>query len=315
MRMAWGLVLVALLLLSGPGHGAATSLGVVAFQMSAATAGRATKAIEASGEDKGWDVTLADAQGSSANCAAQIRRLLGAGANALILVMVPLPELAGPLAEAAAKKVPVITVMSGASTNVLVDVAVNEYIVGAQMAVELLGLMRFSGSVAMVREPDRVATRIRGKVMDLALGETPGVKLVGSYDVRKEQGWSDDFARRLPALLPRDAAKPQALWAATDAAAFVADDALRALGYKKGQLLLTGIDGSQEAFRRIRDPDSLMTATIAIPYELLGESAADAMEDTLAGVPKEQIASGPYLFVDTVIVDRNNVPAEGEWPW
>ena len=141
------------------------------------------------------------------------------------------------------------------------------------------------------------------------------MRLVGSLDMAGAQGSVDHLTGRLAALLPGDAAKPQAVWAATDAAAFAVDDALRAMGFKKGQVLLAGVGGSQEAFGRIRDPDSLMTATVAIPYELLGETAADAMEDTLAGMPKDQIVTGPYLFVDTVVVDKNNVPAEGEWPW
>ncbi len=296
-------------------RGSATSLGVIGFQLADAAAERAARAIEASGQDKGWEVSLADAQGSGADLSAQILKALGAGANALILVKAPLSELAGPLKEAAAKKVPVISVMSGTSPGVLMDVTVNEYVVGAELATELLGLMTYTGSVAMVRDQSRVATRIRGKLMDLVLAETPAVRLVGSLDMAGAQESVDHLTGRLATLLPGDAAKPQAVWAATDAAAFAVDDALRAMGFKKGQVLLAGIGGSQEAFGRIRDPDSLMTATVAIPYELLGETAADAMEDTLAGMPKDQIVTGPYLFVDTVVVDKNNVPAEGEWPW
>jgi simple sugar transport system substrate-binding protein/ribose transport system substrate-binding protein len=313
--MAWGVALAALLLLGWPGGASATSLGVVSFQLADVAAERISRSIEASARDKGWDVTVADARGSNADLASLILKTLGSGANALILIKAPLSALGGPLEEAAAKKVPVISVMSGASPSVLLDVAVNEYVTGAQIATELLGLMGYTGSLAMVREPNRPVTAIRAKVMDLVLSGTPAVRLLGSYDMASERRSPDELKSRLSALLAADAPKPQAVWAATDDAAFAADDALRAMGYKKGQVLLTGIGGSQEAFRRIRDPGSLMIATVVIPYELLGETAADAMEDTLAKVPKDQITTGPFLFVDTVVVDKMNVPAEGEWPW
>ncbi len=312
---AAGVGLAVLLCLCCGARGSATTLGVIGFQLADAASERTASAIEASGEDKGWAVTLADAKGSAADLSAQILKALGAGANALILVKAPLSDLAAPLKEAAAKKVPVISVMSGSSPGVLMDVTVNEYVVGAELATELLGLMSYTGSVAMVRDQSQVATRIRGKLMDLVLGETPAVRLLGSLDMTGAQQSKDDLKDRLATLLPGDAAEPRAVWAASDAAAFAVDDALRAMGFKKGQVLLAGVGGSQEAFGRIRDPDSLMTATVAIPYELLGETAADAMEDTLSGMPKDQIATGPYLFVDTVVVDKNNVPAEGEWPW
>jgi hypothetical protein len=47
----------------------------------------------------------------------------------------------------------------------------------------------------------------------------------------------------------------------------------------------------------------------------MGEAAVDALDDILAGTPKSDITPGPYLFMDAVLVDANNVPAEGEWPW
>ena len=47
----------------------------------------------------------------------------------------------------------------------------------------------------------------------------------------------------------------------------------------------------------------------------MGEAAVDALDDILSGTPKNEITPGPYLFMDAVLVDANNVPAEGEWPW
>jgi ABC-type sugar transport system substrate-binding protein len=68
-------------------------------------------------------------------------------------------------------------------------------------------------------------------------------------------------------------------------------------------------------FDRLRDQDGLLAATLAIPYELLGEAAVDALDDLMAGTPPRQVTPGPYLYIDPVLVDRNNVPGPDELPW
>ena len=82
-----------------------------------------------------------------------------------------------------------------------------------------------------------------------------------------------------------------------------------------GEVLLTGVDGGQEVFARIRDPRSLMTATVAIPFEVMGEQAVEAIDGILQGTDPGEFTRGPFLYMDAVLVDSSNVPAEGEWPW
>jgi ABC-type sugar transport system substrate-binding protein len=119
----------------------------------------------------------------------------------------------------------------------------------------------------------------------------------------------------MESLLLKHAGAVDAIWASFDGQAFVIDDLLQAQGLGKGDVWLTGVDGGQETFRRIRDPLSLMTATVAIPFELMGEAAVDSLERVMDGTPKEHITPGPYLFMSAVLVDSSNVPPEGEWPW
>jgi simple sugar transport system substrate-binding protein/ribose transport system substrate-binding protein len=76
------------------------------------------------------------------------------------------------------------------------------------------------------------------------------------------------------------------------------------------------MDGGQETFRRIRDPGSLMVATVAVPFELMGTKAVEAIDHIVAqGGKKEDIVAGPYMLMPAVLVDRSNVPADGKWPW
>jgi simple sugar transport system substrate-binding protein/ribose transport system substrate-binding protein len=77
---------------------------------------------------------------------------------------------------------------------------------------------------------------------------------------------------------------------------------------KKGDLTLVSIDGGPEAYRRIADPASLLSATVSIPFEELGNAAVDAMQViAVSGKPKASVVAGPYLFMDAVLVDANNV--------
>ena len=315
MRTLVTLAAAAAIALAAPAPAGAVKLGIVAFQMSAETHARTANAAKAAAEDKGWEVTLLNSAGSVPDHAAQIENLVQKGVDAIVLAMGKPLQAEAQLAAAAAKKIPVVTVMSGTSPHTLFDVTVNEFEVGAKIGVYLLGLMNYQGNILMSRYEGHQGTKIRGRVMDIILEENTGVKVLGTHSMARTQSWREDVKAGMEALILRHAGQFQAIWASFDGQAFVIDDILQAQGYKKGQVFLTGVDGGQEAFRRIRDPNSLFTATVAIPFELMGEAAVDALDDILSGTPKNEITPGPYLFMDAVLVDANNVPAEGEWPW
>jgi ABC-type sugar transport system substrate-binding protein len=309
------LAAAAAVLLAAPAPAGAVKLGIVAFQMSAETHARTANAAKAAAEDKGWEVTLLNSAGSVPDHAAQIENLVQKGVDAILLAMGKPLQAEAQLKAAAAKKIPVVTVMSGTSPHTLFDVTVNEFEVGAKIGVYLLGLLNYQGNILMSRYEGHGGTKIRGRVMDIILEENTGVKVLGTHAMARTQSWREDVKAGMEALILRHAGQFQAIWASFDGQAFVIDDILQAQGYKKGQVFLTGVDGGQEAFRRIRDPNSLFTATVAIPFELMGEAAVDSLDDILSGTPKSEITPGPYLFMDAVLVDANNVPAEGEWPW
>ncbi len=218
----------------------------------------------------------------------------------------------------AAKKagIPVVTVMSGTNPNALFDITVNEYQVGAQAALYLLGIMNYQGEIMTERFESHTGCRIRGKVLDVVLSENPSVKVVGSHTMARTNSWREDVKAGMEALLLKNQGKFQAVWASFDAQAFVIDDILSQQGVKKGEIALVSIDGGQEVFRRIRDPKSLMTATVAIPFEQMGKAAVESVDQVVnQGKKREALVQGPYMWLDAVLVDKHNVPAEGQWPW
>lgn len=292
-----------------------TELGIIAFQMSSDTHARTANAAVEQAKSKGIEVTLLNSEGAVPKHAEQLDTLIQKGVDGILLAMGKTQQLETQLAAAQEKGIPVITVMSGSSPYTAFDVNVNEAAAGARIGMHLLGLIDYQGGLMMQRYEGHGGTRMRGRIMDVILEENTGVSLIGSHTMAKTKSWREDVRAGMEALLLKNRGKFGAIWTSFDGQAFVIDDLLREQGYKRGDVVLTGVDGGQEAFARIRDPESLFTATVAIPFEVMGRAGVDALARIIDGTPVEEITTGPFLYMDAVLVDSSNVPAEGEWPW
>jgi simple sugar transport system substrate-binding protein/ribose transport system substrate-binding protein len=310
------LMLICVLVMPGMANAAKLKVGIVAFQMSSETHARTAQAAEAAAKAKGWDVILLNSRGALPEHASQIENLIQAKVDAMILCMSKPVEFDAQFSAAKKAGIPVISVMSGTSVNTLFDVTVNEFQVGAQSALYLLGTMNYEGNVLTERFESHTGCRIRGKILDVVLSENTSMKVVGSHTMARTQSWRDDVKSGMEALILKNQGKFQGVWASFDAQAFIIDDILTQQGMKRGDIVMVSIDGGQEVFRRIRDPKSLMTATVAIPFEKMGEEAVECVDKIVnKKMKKEDLVKGPYLLMDAVVVDKNNVPAEGKWPW
>ena len=286
----------------------AFDLGVVAFQMSAETHARVANAVEAAAKARGWTVTVLNSSGTMPTHLEQIETLVQKGVDGIVVAMGKPVEADAQFAEAKAKGIPVVTVMSGTSPHTLFDIQVNEYKVGAEAALYLLGQLNYQGSILVQRFEGNVGTRIRGKVLDVVLSENTAVTVAGSHSMARTQSWRDDVRNGMQALLLQNQGTVKGIWASFDGQAFIIDDLLQAQGLKKGDITLVSIDGGPEAYRRIADPASLLSATVSIPFEALGTAAVDALQAiAVDGKPKDSVVAGPYLFMDAVLVDANNV--------
>jgi len=290
---------------------AATKLGIVAFQMSAETHARVANAAAEAAKAKGWSVTVLNSRGAAPDHAAQVADLIRGGVDGIILAMGKVQQLEAELQEAQKKGIAVITVSSGTGKYTLFDVNADEFVVGAKIATYLLGRLNYQGNILMQRYEQHVGTRIRGKVMDIELSENTGVKVLATHTMARSASWQDDVRKGMEALLLKHKGEVNAIWASFDGQAFIIDDILQQMGFKKGQVLLTGVDGGKEAYKRIRNPESLFTATIDIPYEKMAREAVDAMEKIVVKkLKRTDVVQGPFLFVEPVLIDSTNVPRE-----
>ena len=305
------IVLAAMVLFIGvqAASAAPVKLGIIGFQMSSETHARVVNAAEAKAKALGWEVTVLNSRGSMPEHAAQLENLVQSGVDCVIMAMGKVLQLETQLAEAQKKGVKVVSVSAGTSPYTLFDVNVNEFEAGAKMAVYLLGRLNYQGNIMMQRYEGHGGTRIRGKMMDVVLSENKAVKLIDSHTMAKTKSWREDVKAGMEALIMKNQGKFQAIWTSFDGQAFIIDDILQGMGMKKGDILLTGVDGGKEANRRIADPNSLFTATVAIPFAEMGEAAVEALEKIVVkGMKKDQVVKGPFLFMSAQVIDDTNVP-------
>jgi simple sugar transport system substrate-binding protein/ribose transport system substrate-binding protein len=295
-------------LVGGAGSAHAFKLGIIAFQMSSETHARVANAAAAAAKAKGWDVQILNSEGSLPKHAEQIEAMIQAKVDGLVIAMGKPVEADAQLAAAKQAGIPVITTVAGSSPHTLFDIQVNDYKVGAEAALYLLSKINYRGQILTERYENNVASRVRGKVLDVVLSENSAVKVLGSHSMARTASWQEDVRSGMQALILQNQGKFQAIWASFDGQAYVIDDLLRAQGLKKGDVALVSIDGGPESTRRIKDPDSLFTATFAIPFERMGATAVEDMDQIVVKkVPKEQLVAGPVLYMDAVLVDATTV--------
>ena len=286
----------------------AFDLGVVAFQMSSETHARTANAAVAAAEAKGWTTTILNSGGNLQTHAQQLDDLIQRGVDGIVVAMGKPIQVDVQLELAKDKGIPVISVMSGTSPHTICDVVVNEYTVGAEAALYLMGLINYQGPILTERFDGNVGTRIRGKVLDLVLSENTAVEVVGSHSMARTKSWRDDVRNGMQALILQNKDNIKGIWASFDGQAYIIDDILLDQGYKKGDIPLVSIDGGAETYRRIAAPDSMITATVAIPFEDLAVAAVDALDKiAVQKQPRSAVVSGPYLYKDAILVDAGNV--------
>jgi ABC-type sugar transport system substrate-binding protein len=298
----------ALLGMVPPARAQTFELGVIGFQFSAETHARVANAAATAAKARGWNVTLLNSEGSLPKHAEQFDALIAKKVGAIVIAMGKPVEADAQFKAAKDAGIPVITVQSGASVHSLFDIQSNEYKVGSEAALYLLGELGYQGNIVTARFDLNAASRIRGKVLDAVLSENQAIKELGKFSMARTQSWRDDVRSGMQALLLQNQGKINGIWASFDGQAYIIDDLLKAQGVKKGQIPLVSIDGGKESFARIADPDSTFVATVVIPFEAMGKQAVDAVQAIVVEKkPKSSIATGPYLFTDAILVDKNNV--------
>jgi ribose transport system substrate-binding protein len=274
-------------------------LGVVSITATEANNARYIKGAEKAAAEKGWEVSVIDAQGSADQANAGIQNFVQRGAKAIVDMVFPVSSIGAGLAAADAAKIPVVTWGGGLGGSVI---ATNGS--GGPMAVPIVEMMVDNlggkGEVLALTYHTGEVCRNRELVMDEILAKHPDIK-VTKNEVRIP-GYFEDGAQYATAWLALHPAGsgPLAIWGCWDDPSIGAISALRQAG--RDDVKVYGINGNAQALENIQK--GFMTAT----------AWQDSFTEGYAmlGIIEEAIAAGAgwepkAVEVPAVVVTKDTV--------
>lgn len=274
-------------------------LGIVSITATEANNARYIKGAEKAAAEKGWEVSVIDAQGSADQANAGMQNFVERGAKAIVDMVFPVSSIGAGLAAADGAKIPVVTWGGGLGGSVI---ATNGS--GGPMAVPIVEMMAKdlgdTGEVLALTYRTGEVCRNREVAMDEILAKHPGIK-VTKNEVRIP-GYFEDGAQYATAWLALHPAGsgPLAIWGCWDDPSIGAISALRQQG--RDDVKVYGINGNAQALENIQK--GFMTATA------WQDSFTEGYD--MLGIIDEAIAAGASwepkaVEVPAVVVTKDNV--------
>lgn len=290
-------------------------VGFIATNFAAQSQARVAQAFQQRAREKGWQVTQLDSRGSPQAQANQVEDLVQRGVDAIVLAMARVLEIRPALEQAFKAGIPVITVDSGWTSGVVADITTDNYVIGARLSSYLADRLDHKGNIIVMKFEKHDGTRKRGKVLDAVLSENPNIKVLETWYMSASAGYLEDARRAMETYVLRHGDQIDAVWASFDELGYAAADVLQAHGLGRDKVIVVGADGNPETFRRIRTGTPFV-ATVAQPFEIMAQKAIELVDKVaVQGMRAEQAAPQKTIYVDAILVDPYNVPAEGKWPW
>jgi ribose transport system substrate-binding protein len=231
-------------------------LGIVSITATEANNARYIKGAEKAAAERGWEVSVIDAQGSADQANSGIQNFVQRGAKAIVDMVFPVSSIGAGLTAADAAKIPVVTWGGGLGGSVI---ATNGS--GGPMAVPIVEMMvndlGGKGDVLALTYRTGEVCRNREIVMDEILAKHPDIN-VTKNEVRIP-GYFEDGAQYATAWLALHPAGsgPLAIWGCWDDPSIGAISALRQAG--RDDVKVYGINGNAQALENIQK--GFMTAT------------------------------------------------------
>lgn len=245
-------------------------LGIVSITATEANNARYIKGAEKAAAERGWDISVIDAQGSADQANAGIQNFVQRGAKAIVDMVFPVSSIGAGLAAADGAKIPMVTWGGGLGGSVI---ATNGS--GGPMAVPIVEMMvkdlGGKGEVLALTYHTGEVCRNRELVMDEILAKNPDIK-VTKNEVRIP-GYFEDGAQYATAWLATHPAGsgPLAIWGCWDDPSIGAISALRQAG--RDDVKVYGINGNAQALENIQKGHMTATAwqdSFTEGYDMLG---------------------------------------------
>jgi len=255
------------------------------------------RGVRSRAAELGWDVVSVSSNEDKLKQINGVQDLVARGVKGILISPIDATGVNAAYDAAAAGKVPIVSVARGStSPNQTLHVAMDEKQIGRDIAEWTAKKIGGKGKVAMLLGPSGAPTfRNLAEGYNEVMAKYPDIKVVFKTDgpLTRERGLknTEDALVANPDLA--------AVYTANDDVALGATQAVLAAG-RKGQTLVTGMNGVPPALRALKDGNLGMT--IELNPVLWGRMGVDVLAQHLKGETVK-----PQVFIKHVIIDSTNV--------
>src|ERR1043165_4486751 len=255
------------------------------------------RGIRARAQEVGWDVVAVSSNEDKLKQINGVQDLIARGVKGVLISPIDAVGVNAAYDAAARAKIPIISLARGsASPNQTLHVAINEKQIGAEIAEWTVKQIGGQGKVAMILGPSGApAFRNLAEGYTEVMAKHPGIKIVFRTEgtLTRERGvkHAEDALAANPDL--------KAVYNSNDDVALGAMQAVLATN-RKGETLVTGMNGVPPALRAVRDGNLALTVELnAFEWGRLGV-------DMLARIVKGETV-GKQVLITHRLVDATNV--------
>ncbi len=255
------------------------------------------RGVRARAAELGWNVVSVSSNEDKLKQINGVQDLVARGVKGILISPIDATGVNAAYDAAAAGKVPIVSVARGStSPNQTLHVAMDEKQIGRDIAEWTAKKIGGKGKVAMLLGPSGAPTfRNLAEGYNEVMAKYPDIKIVFKTDgpLTRERGLknTEDALVANPDLA--------AIYTANDDVALGATQAVLAAN-RKGQTIVTGMNGVPPALRSLKDGNLGMT--IELNPVLWGRMGVDVLAEYLKGDKVK-----PQVFIKHVIIDSNNI--------
>jgi ribose transport system substrate-binding protein len=258
------------------------------------------KGIRARAQELGWEVATVSSNEDKLKQINGVQDLIARGVKAVLISPIDAVGVNAAYDAAAQAKIPIISLARGSSSpNQTLHVGINEKQIGREIAEWTAKQIGGQGKVAMLVGPSGApAFRNLAEGYTEAMAKFPGIAIVFRTEgpLSRERGvkHAEDALVANPDL--------KAIYTSNDDIALGAVQAVVAAN-RKGQTLVTGMNGVPPALRAVKDGG--LALTVELNPLTWGRIGVDKLSDFFKGEKLEK-----QVFIPHVLIDRANVDAK-----
>lgn len=261
------------------------------------------EAFEKAAQKKSWEVDVIDTSGDIAALVSRMEDVVLQKPDAIVINVDPSQIKTGLLAARDAG-IPVFGMDSGVDPLLQSNVTSNGYVMAAETATFLVDQLNGRGNVVMFIFEPYPPVQMRGAIAEAIFNNSPDLKILDKITPSFDKGPLEGARNAMEAVLIANQGKEsiQAVWAAWDDPAIGAEQAIRDAGRENENIIIVGIDATEQAKDRISAGGNFK-ATVAQDFTLIAETVAQTVEQYLntGSVSQKQIyVSAKLITADSL---------------